>query len=207
MKLIILILFSSPLFAQSIMCQAPITISGINCCTERISQKLCQEIINTYLTDEDLDRIKRVQKDIEAKRTITRHYYPNCFWNATATIIPNFFEVDRFVSSYEMEDILEEHFYRIQESELKAYDLIEFYEYAKVKHFEDVGKYVWQPIEAPAHTAVFLENGIIFQKENFKNSTFNIDRLDTTYKTLHKLYNKSKHKRTSELELRYHRKN
>lgn len=166
-----------PVFADSLRCAAgkQVTYEGISCCTERISAEKCKGLVEG-LDRSVRERVASVQKDM----VDNKYKYgqaPNCFWNAMAYHSKDIASKAEPIDHPELAELVKKNFTRTATP--RAGDVLVF-EAAVTEH---VYKDEYEPrypfsYEIPLHAAVYLGEGILFQKENITSDAFSIDTVE-----------------------------
>lgn len=177
---------------------------GVSCCLEDLSSMECKQEVDS-LPEHILRAVNQVQEmyfagDFEYGKV------PNCYWGASyfLDLIPK----DRIESlnSFQIEDLLQESHSKTQQ--LKRHSAILFY--AKGLTRSDGvsdrpgGKLkLWAPFSFLSHAAIYLENGLIFQKEDIKTQVFSISSLALAQKRYAEVLEKSSMYRKVSIDLKF----
>lgn len=153
---------------------------------ESVSEVKCRSLVDRYISNSYLDIIERVQGDIR-EGLYKRGGVPNCFWNSMRFLGIDMGQTEReeFLSPYAFESLVEKNFVEIPKAKLSAGDLVYFE--GELKDREVIMRNnrpvrVWLPYEQVVHGAIYLEDGLIFQKENVFSTVFTIDSLANSHK-------------------------
>ncbi len=191
----LLVLAHQELFAgESFVCpQNNYEYQGVTCCLDSVSKQQCETLVDEHLPTRVLEDINEVQ-EIYAREGYDYGRVPNCFWGAS-NFLGLFNESEhRYLGIFEVIEALKSNHYSINLDEnLLPGDLLVFLAVGERRWDiveNHVPKRVWRPHGESTHTAVILEEDIIFQKENIFSDVFSIDRLEHSLEAYEKSYYK-----------------
>lgn len=183
-----------PSQARSLFCEDKdnFIYKGISCCSNVIDQKTCIDLINNHVSDEILSAIALTQEEIHGGLH-TPGSLPNCHWFALYNMDPQNYSAPKYQEGWLVYDIIEQ-LSPIARDELKKGDLIYFEEHVKMRDnnfFNNGGKrmsYTQLP-PAPSHSAIYLANNFLIQKENVTTEHFSIAPIGVTFEAYEKSLN------------------
>lgn len=168
---------------KTYMCDNDLSIqaNGVTCCLDQFSEEQCHQIVETNLGQEVLERTHSVIELILAG-TFEYKENPNCHWNAMAYHFDSFKQnIVPYVDLIAYESILQKEFREVSVNEMQKGDVVVYFEYniREKMLIEDASgrprmKFVDIPGEAISHSAIYLNDGVVFQKENLDSSIFSI---------------------------------
>lgn len=175
------------MLTKTYMCESDqvIQVQGITCCLDQFSEGQCQQLINTKLDQKVLDRTQKVI-DLILAESYEYKSNPNCHWNAMAYYFEDFqMNLAPYVDLIEYEKIIKDRFQEVSQEEAKLGDLVVYYEHnirEKMLIDTDSGrpmmKFVDLPGEMITHSAIYLGENTVFQKENLDSSVFSVSTLN-----------------------------
>ncbi len=178
--------FGMDILSKTYMCDTEntVTVNGVTCCLDQFSESECDSIVNSQLDSTTLTRTNNVIDMIMAGNFEYKSN-PNCHWNAMAYHLESFQnEITPYVDLMGYEKQLSEQFIEVSIDEVIKGDVIVYYEYdIKDKMMVETGgrprmKWVNTPGETISHSAIYLTDGVVFQKENLDSAVFSIANID-----------------------------
>lgn len=174
---------------QSFVCpQNSTEYKGVTCCLESVSLRKCMQIVDE-LPGHVLQSLEIVQANYDQQRYKFGRV-PNCFWNAL-NFVGNVVKEPQTIHNYEYQDVLEQS-HVVSDVEPTYGDLISFIGVGETREDileNNVPKKVWVPYKSLEHAAVYITEGIIFQKENIGTDVFSISSLNHTKKAYEGAFN------------------
>ncbi len=203
----------SDLLTKSYQCQAEQTIiSGINCCLDQMSEGLCRQLIADHLDDSDLNRILTTKELILSEQVYGYKENPNCHWNALSFHYPEYAPNPApMVDLMLYRRLLQRDFIEIDEAQAQSGDLIVYYEYdIKQREMIEVNgkpQFKWVTLEGDTitHSAIYLENYYVFQKENLDSSIFSLGTLENVRELYHSVANQKPSMHQAKVKYRLYR--
>lgn len=162
-------------------------VNGVSCCNSALTLNECRDTVEE-LPLKVQSYVTELQKKFYQNEFPWGNSTPNCYWNAyyfsTKENAPiefkplNEFVFFDFIKTHRQE-ITSDHFNN--PSNLKYGDVIVFSADGFIR--EDivenfVPKRVWIPYSTTEHAAVYIGQGLVFQKENISSEVFSIDTLE-----------------------------
>ncbi len=182
---IFLILYAQESFSgftvETFVCpQNNLVYKGVTCCLDSISENICKEKIDRLLSESDLAAVQVVRSNYD----LGVYEYggvPNCFWNVLRVsdyIRENEFKV---YESSQFEQIIKtkgKFLENLTEAgDLNLDDILVFKMSGQIR-VVDEGRPMWFPFEQVSHAAIYLGEGMIFQKEDVGSKAFSIDSIE-----------------------------
>lgn len=205
--------FGMDILKKTYMCDTSNTIevSGVTCCLDQFTESQCQQIIESELNDTTLMRTNEAIDMIIAEE-FGYKANPNCHWNAMAYHFESFeTNIEPFIDLKKYAEILEDRFIEVPYKAAKSGDIVVFYEYdIKEKMLVEINgkpkmKFVSISGENIFHSAVFLNDGIVFQKENVDSAIFSIANIDTVNQTYQTIANQKVSLKRSKVKYKIYR--
>jgi hypothetical protein len=195
-------------YAGSFFCEKAnqIQIRGINCCLSSINAEKCQQKVFEFPT-QTLERIALVKK-LAADGKFQEGNYPNCHWNSLYE--QGVKEATESINGIftDFETILIRDFHEVQSIDLKKGDLIVVW-FDSIMRDEnpETGSKIWSSIGAiPGHSAIYLGDNFVFQKENANSTDFSIQNTDEMLATYQEDYNSKPELLRGKAVLKFYRK-
>lgn len=176
--------------AQGFVCpENNFKYKGVTCCLDFVDRNTCQNLVDA-LPLHVQESVKEVQKNY-LEGAYNFGGVPNCFWGAAhyAQILEQ--EEHAFLNPFDLFDALESTM--VPTGEMKVGSPLLFYATGKtreeiVENF--IPKKIWVPFSSLEHAAVYLGEGLVFQKENQGTDIFSIDSLEHTKAVYEKAFPK-----------------
>lgn len=169
----------SPTWAAQFTCEKTqqFEYKGVQCCLVSMTQELCKRQIS-QLAPETLLRVQEIQKAAKQGQ-YQEGAYPNCHWNSMyESHVKEAIEEPKSLYA-EVPDLLKRDFYEIKKQDLIKGDLVVVWFKAEMRDYsDDLHKWEWSFIgEDAAHSAIYLGDNLVFQKESTGDAVFSIDTL------------------------------
>ena len=212
MKVLFIFLFCVPILAleldQSIICTGNnvYTYQGIQCCLEDLDQNLCRELIDNFIPAENIERAGEVRSMID-QGDFSGLPKPNCHDTAVAYIFPDLLPISNLQDDLYI-PILENMLTSIEHEQLMHGDLViydlEAQEVIKTSGNDPFQPYksTTRPVKGISHSAIYLLDGLVFQKESSFTKIYTISSLQRVQKQL-KIFLKSSLLKNVQIKLRY----
>lgn len=167
-----------------------ITYKNINCCLSEMTADTCQQKIDG-LSERTLQKVETIKKWISAGKW-PAGFLPNCHWNALEE--SGVKEALQNIDAYypEMAGLLERDFVEISKEDLKKGDLVAVWFQTKTRMSEDGRGNKWHDTGLEVgHSAIYIGDDMVFQKESASTDDFSIQNIDLMYKAYDKGFNSS----------------
>ena len=161
-----------------------ITIEGVSCCLERLTEDQCRDAIQS-LSQEAKVQVDACQKQVTSQRPSPKaNQEPNAFWSALAYYRESLAKNPQNVNDTQFGQILRRGFAPIHFEAARSGDLLVFQGDFKQK-FKDVDTKILQTLETSriVHSGIFISPNFIFQKGDAQ-SDFSIDSIAAVEKGL-----------------------
>lgn len=197
------------LFTKSYVCpNSATTTSGITCCEDELSNGQCSSLTKE-LSEYTLDKIFRMKSKI-LNGDYPYKSNPNCHWNALSEFYEDIASSDLpFTDLMRYQELLERDFNEVATPQKG--DLVVFYEtniFEKVlieKNGRPYKKFIKTDGETIVHSAVYVKDGFVIQKENLDSSIFSMASIKKTADTFHSLLNENPSVKRSDIKFRIFR--
>lgn len=216
-----LLAFTAPAFAQfeelltkSYQCTGEQEIiSGINCCLDQMDRQTCTNLIDKHLEASDLERIIKTKEMILSEQYFGYKDNPNCHWNALSF---HYSELAKnpapMVDLVLYRELLEKDFVEISKEKAQSGDLVVYFEYdIREREMTEVNgkpRFRWTTLDSEyiTHSAVYLENDFVLQKENLDSSVFSLGTLESVRELYHSVANQKPSQHQAKVKYRLYRK-
>lgn len=149
---------------------------GIDCCLDsEFTEQSCEDVIES-LPQSIIETFKQVRQDI-AIGLYQENHYPNCFWASLAFFDENVLNNSRLYATHEIFSILREYF--LETAAPSTGDLILFSNSQTM--IVDPTMNVYTTTSVPFHSAIYLGDDLVLQKENYTDEVFSIVRFEDAY--------------------------
>lgn len=169
--------------SQSFLCgDKRFEYKNVTCCTERVSESKCIELVDKYIQDEYINLIKTIYTNAN-DGMYGYGSIPNCHWNAVSFHNAQTRQRSTPLAPYELADYLDANTQEIPKSQRRFGDIIVFEalltERVKEYDMNNMMRFVYSDYKAISHSAIYLEENYMFQKESLGNIAFTIDTADS----------------------------